>query len=106
VLTGKLFEYLGARRRILAVGGPVTSSVDVVLAQTDAGIRALGDDEIEREIVDAVHEYRAGIMRLTDASRAGAYDAATMSKRFAAVLDRSVRMAGTAAHAPAVPDSP
>lgn len=87
ILTGKLFEYLGARRRILAAGGPQSSAVDAILAGASAGSRAMNVDEIARELLAAVQEHRAGtVARLSD-EQVAPFSAAVMAQRFAAALD-------------------
>ena len=88
ILTGKIFEYLGARRRVLAVGGPRESAVDQLLGDTGAGIRVRDEAAIGREILDAVAEHRRGAIQRTDETRLRAFSADEMARRFAAVLDR------------------
>ncbi len=95
ILTGKLFEYLGARRSILAIGGPQRSAIDGVLEETRGGIRCLDQRSLEREVLQAVIEHREARVRILDPELLHPYDAITMSQRFARVLDESL-----AAHAP------
>ena len=93
IVTGKIFEYLGARRPVLATGGPLSSAVDEVLQSTNAGVRARDAGSIEREIVNAVREHRAGAVRILDPQPLEKYNAAAMAQRFAAVLDRHASLA-------------
>lgn len=58
--TGKLFEYLGARRPILGIGGPPESVIDEVLAQTAAGARFRSQRALRDAILSAVIEWRSG----------------------------------------------
>lgn len=96
IATGKIFEYLGARRPILAVGGPQTSAVDEILQRTGAGERAREDAQIQAAVLAAVREHRAGLVRTIDAEAVRPYDAMTMAERFAAVLNRCTSGRGLA----------
>lgn len=89
VVPGKLFEYFGARRTVLAIGGPGESSVDTLLKETGAGIRARTIDEVQTEILAALSEHRAGNVRVTPAGAVSAYSGRDCARRFAQVLDQA-----------------
>ena len=52
----KLFDYLAARRPVLAVGLP-GSVVSDVLSQTGAGITVTSDEEIKDQVMTFYREY-------------------------------------------------
>jgi glycosyltransferase involved in cell wall biosynthesis len=87
IVTGKIFEYLGARRRVLAIGGPNRSAVDELLAQSDAGTRVTDESSLRRELLDAIDEHRRGATRILDAARLAPYEATTIVRQFAELLD-------------------
>lgn len=58
VLTGKLFEYLGSARPILALGPRKNSEAAAIIAETGAGVTLVGDDEIARYLRDFVSNPR------------------------------------------------
>lgn len=86
--TGKLFEYLGARRPILAVGGPERSVVDDVLAATGAGTRARTVPALRDAVLQTVVEFRNGGAREVPQGRAAEFESTRLGERFAEVLDR------------------
>ncbi len=88
--TGKLFEYLGARRKIIAMGGPPKMVLDEVLEQTGAGQRFQDSDGLRHAIVEAVQEWRAGRSSTVEASAVAPFESAYLAKRFADVLDEVV----------------
>ncbi|HTV91347.1 MAG TPA: glycosyltransferase [Verrucomicrobiae bacterium] len=88
ILTGKLFEYLGAGREIIAIGGPPSSAVDEVLAAAGAGVRVRDHEALSREVLDAVTEHRRASVRRTEPAKLAPFTAPGMAARFAALLDR------------------
>lgn len=90
VVPGKLFEYFGARRRILAIGGPSESSVADLLRDTGAGVRARTVDDVKREVLNALFEHRAGAVRAVPETAVGLYTGRECARRFAGVLDQIV----------------
>ncbi|WP_276248647.1 hypothetical protein [Haladaptatus sp. YSMS36] len=57
VCPGKIFEYLGAKRPILAYGGPDDSVVNSILNQTKAGSKVSTVEEISEYIETKYNEY-------------------------------------------------
>ncbi len=55
--TGKLFEYLEARRPILAIGGP-SGVVSELLERTQAGFHVRSGDDLEKILLNWLDEYR------------------------------------------------
>lgn len=90
VVAGKLFEYFGARRPILAIGGPQVSEVEQLLQTTRAGIRCIGVRETKAEIVNALREHSGAGERVLPFDAVQAYSAEACAKQFAEVLDSVV----------------
>ena len=69
ILTGKFFEYLAAKRPILAIG-PVDGEVAQVLKETSAGCIADFEDEVQtRKIVTEYYEqYKRGELTVSPKS--------------------------------------
>lgn len=86
VYTGKLFEYLGARRPIVVVGGPQTTVVDDVLRETDAGSRCRTPAELESRIAQIVEAHEAGRNIDVPSANAASHTSISMAQRFASVL--------------------
>jgi len=55
---GKVFEYLGARRPIIATGGVRGNVVDELLKETGAGFHAVSVDETERAVLKFYQEWK------------------------------------------------
>jgi glycosyltransferase involved in cell wall biosynthesis len=91
IYSAKVFEYLGARRPILAIGGPEKSVVRDLLERTGAGDYCPDDPSIERTLERFAREHAAS-GRLEYRGRASEANELTqdaMARRFAAVLDRA-----------------
>jgi glycosyltransferase involved in cell wall biosynthesis len=58
VYTGKLFEYLAARRPIISFGFPEGGVVKDLLDQTQAGVHAGNFDELKGAIIRSYQEYK------------------------------------------------
>jgi len=86
--TGKLFECLGARRKIVAIGGPAEETVmDQALAETGAGARFRTAAALESAIVEAVREWREGRTTTIAESAVAGYEVARLGARFAHALE-------------------
>jgi Glycosyltransferase Family 4 len=86
--TGKLFEYLGSRRPILALGGAPGAMSDV-LDHTGAGVHLQTKDELKQYLLQSYREFEQnGFVRYHGKEDAIAqYSHLEMSRRFAALLD-------------------
>lgn len=88
VFTGKIFEYLAAKRPILCVNGPEDGVVKQLLAETNAGTYCASPENIKDSLFAYYQEYRAlghtqyhGIDTVIDK-----YSHREMAKRFDEVL--------------------
>ncbi|MBC7231416.1 MAG: glycosyltransferase family 4 protein [Actinobacteria bacterium] len=88
VYTGKLFEYLAARRPILAIGKP-GGVVDELLRETGAGIYPPGYEQLKGVLEDLYNQYRAlGYVPFTGIEeKIARYSHKEMARRFAALMD-------------------
>ncbi len=89
--TGKLFEYLGSKRPILAVSG-YRGVMSEVLDETRAGVHALSKEQLCSVLATAYAQYRSTGRVAYDAveSEVKAYTQQEMARRFAQVLDGMV----------------
>ena len=85
--TGKLFEYLGARRRILAIGGPPETVIDDVLKTSGAGERLKSVKGLRDAIVQAVQEWRAGRTPIVEPHAVAPFESTRLGQRFASILN-------------------
>jgi len=94
--TGKLFEYLGAARPILAIGGN-RGAMTQVLEETRAGVHTSSKAEVREWLVRAYADYkRVGrVSYRGDAKAISRYSHLEMSQSFAEALDR---VTGTSAN--------
>jgi glycosyltransferase involved in cell wall biosynthesis len=86
--TGKLFEYFGSRRPILAVGG-VAGVLTEVLEETGAGVHALSKQQLRRFLIESYAEFRErGEVRYkANESALMKYTHEAMARSFSALLD-------------------
>ncbi len=87
--TGKLFEYLGARRPIIAIGGN-RGAMTQVLDETNAGTHLSSEQEVGDFLVNAYQEFKLGgaVIYRGDASAISRYSHIEMCRDFADALDR------------------
>ncbi len=88
VYTGKVFEYLAARRPILATGGS-SDVVDELLNETNAGICAPTVEDIKKTLKKLYQEYKLkGEVAYNGAeSSVNKYSHHEMVRKFATILD-------------------
>jgi hypothetical protein len=86
--TGKLFEYFGSRRPILAVGG-VPGVLTEVIDETGAGVHALSKQQLRQFLIESYTEFRErGEVRFKgNASALMKYTHEAMARSFSALLD-------------------
>lgn len=90
--TGKLFEYLGARRPILAIGGPDESVVDDVLASSGAGERVRSVKSIRDAVMNAVAQWRSGRRPDIPPDAVEPFEARHLAERYAQILEGLVEV--------------
>ena len=88
VYTGKVFEYLAARRPILAVGGP-RGVVTELLEETGAGVHALGYEQLKHILLEFWEQYTTHgyVPYRGSEERIAKYSHREMARRFAEMLD-------------------
>lgn len=98
--TGKLFEYLGSKRPILALGGAY-GVMSEVLEETGAGVHALTKEQLREVLVTAYGEFRSvGRVQYKGLeSKVQNYTHQEMARRFAELLDGLVEKNGMASSA-------
>ncbi|MGB5926290.1 MAG: glycosyltransferase [Dehalococcoidia bacterium] len=86
--TAKIFEYLAARRPILAVGG-FPDVIDQLLGETKAGVSGQTGEEIKALLLRLYQEYKStgAVSYSGDEAENSKYSHREMAKRFAEVLD-------------------
>jgi glycosyltransferase involved in cell wall biosynthesis len=86
--TAKIFEYLAARRPVIAVGG-FPDVVDQLLDETKAGVSGQTGEEIKALLVQLYREYKltGAVSYAGDATEINKYSYREMAKRYAAILD-------------------
>lgn len=89
--SGKVFEYLGSRRPILAIGG-ARGVVSELLEQTKAGVHPLSREELKTSLRTwyAEHRQTGGVTYRGDQAAIDPYTHKEMASRFARVLDGAV----------------
>jgi glycosyltransferase involved in cell wall biosynthesis len=88
VYTGKVFEYLGARRPIIALGGP-PGVVPDLLNETNAGVHVTSQAQLRAFLIEAYAEFqRSGYVNYAgDEIAINRYTHQEMARKFALVLD-------------------
>ena len=86
----KVFEYLGARRPILAIGGFGNDVVDRLLDETKGGIYAPSVEDIKSILRELYSEYKlkGKISYHGDIEKINKYSHREMARKFAEVLDQ------------------
>jgi glycosyltransferase involved in cell wall biosynthesis len=87
--TGKLFEYLGARRRIIAIGGPDETVIDDALRDSHAGERYRTVAGLRDAVAQAVSEWRARRTLVLPSEAVAHYEADHLGRQFAEILERA-----------------
>jgi glycosyltransferase involved in cell wall biosynthesis len=92
VYTGKIFEYLAAKRPILAIGGP-KGVVTELLEETGAGIHALNYEQLKQALLGFYNEYLTygQVLYKGNWEKISRYSHREMAKKFAELLDRIIR---------------
>jgi glycosyltransferase involved in cell wall biosynthesis len=89
VYTGKLFEYLGSKRPIVAIGGG-ESIIKGFLRETNAGRYAEDKDELEAALLHYYREFiEFGEARCASSENAGNYTYDSIAKRYSELLNNT-----------------
>ena len=90
ILTGKLFEYMGAGRPILGIG-PVTGDAATILNETGAGVMVDFEEEklLKKYIWDYYKRYREGNLSST-AGNVHQYSRLELTREMAIQFDRLI----------------
>lgn len=89
--SGKLLEYLGARRPILATGGS-DDVISELLDETEAGICAPTAEDVKNALKEFYREYKlkGGIAFKGNISKLNKYSHREMARKFADILDQLI----------------
>ena len=87
ILTGKLFEYLSAKRPILAIG-PEDGDLADVIEDTNAGVIVDFDnnDKLSSEILKLYHQYKKGNLEV-DSKNTNKYHRKELTKKVAFIIN-------------------
>ena len=93
VYTGKLFDYLAARRPILSLGYTDGGVVKELLNQTKAGVHCATEEELRHYLIQAYREYKElGAVQYHGIEKEiMKYSHVEMARKFAEVLEMVVR---------------
>jgi hypothetical protein len=90
ILTGKIFEYLAAKRPIMAIG-PAGGDLDILLSETKSGLLLPANDE--KKMYNGIgwfwHEYKNGWSNFKPACAAG-YSRRELTRKLSILLDRII----------------
>jgi hypothetical protein len=86
--TAKIFEYLAARRPVLAVGG-FPDVVDQLLDETKAGVSGQTNEDIKALLLRLYREYKltGAVSYSSDEAEINKYSHREMARKFASILD-------------------
>jgi len=84
---GKVFEYLGARRPIIATGGVRGNVVDELLKETSAGYHAVSVEECEQAILKFYQEWKENGRVEYRGTRNERYTFKEMARKYAELLE-------------------
>jgi len=89
VYTGKLFEYLAARRPVISFGFPEGGVIKELLDQTHAGIHAGNYEELKAAVLQSYQEFKASgsVQYRGIPDQVMIYSQEEMAKNFARLLD-------------------
>lgn len=92
VYTGKVFEYLAAKRPILAIGSSVGGVVKKLLEETEAGIYASSVQELKKYIKMCYDECKSkgNVSYQGKEEQIAKYSQKEMARKFAEILDKLV----------------
>ena len=92
VYSGKIFEYLGARRPILATGGSKDDVVTELLNETKAGMAAFSIEDIKYTLRELYREYKmkGEIAYRGEESKINKYTHREMARKFSDILNHLV----------------
>jgi hypothetical protein len=95
--TGKLFEYFGAARPILAVGGTTGVLTDILNA-TGAGVHAISKQQVRDYLLQAYRDYKlsGSVPYHGNEHVISSYSHLEMAQRYAQLMDKMVSGAGEA----------
>ena len=86
--SAKIFEYLAARRPVLAVGG-FPDVVDQLLNETKTGVSGQTQEDVKALLLRLYQEYKStgAVSYSGDEAEVSKYSHREMAKRFASILD-------------------
>jgi len=92
VYSGKIFEYLAAKRPVLAVGG-FPDVVDDLLSTTKAGVSAQTGQDVKASLLPLYQEYKStgAVSYRGDEAEINKYSHRETAERFASILDSIIR---------------
>ena len=86
---GKVFEYLAARRPVLATGGPEGNVVAELLRETGSGIHTATVDDTRKALEKMYREFKSQgqVACHGDDSKINSYSYREMARKFSRILD-------------------
>ncbi|MFC1964605.1 glycosyltransferase [Chloroflexota bacterium] len=93
VYTGKIFEYLGSRRPILAIGGARGNIVAKLLDETMAGIHAPTIEDVKNALKELYREYKlkGAVIYKGDEVEINKYSHREMARKFSEILEHQAQ---------------